>query len=62
MRILVTPRAGLSVRDPANPAAGFLPPEGKVVIDSSAWRRLAKAGDVIIAREPKGEKPSQAKK
>jgi hypothetical protein len=49
MRIHVTPKAGLSVRDPVHPHHGHLPPEGKWVEDSSAWRRLAAAGDVIIA-------------
>ena len=53
MRIYVTPRAGLKVRDPMRPADGHLPPEGKFAEDSSAWRRLAKAGDVIISSEPK---------
>ncbi|MGE3064113.1 MAG: DUF2635 domain-containing protein [Hyphomicrobiaceae bacterium] len=51
MRIHVTPRAGLSVRDPLHPERGHLPPEGQYVEDGSAWRRLAKAGDVIIAKE-----------
>lgn len=49
MRIHVTPKAGLSVRDPLRPQDGYLPPEGKFVEDSSAWRRLSLAGDVIVA-------------
>lgn len=49
MRIFVTPRAGLKVRDPINPAAGPLPAEGAWKEDGSHWRRLARAGDVIVA-------------
>ncbi len=52
MRIIVTPRAGMKVRDPSNPAAGYLPEDGAVKEDSLAWRRLAAAGDVTISPEP----------
>jgi hypothetical protein len=51
MRIFVTPRAGLKVRDPHRPGDGYLPAEGAWKEDSSAWRRLAKTGDVIVAKE-----------
>jgi hypothetical protein len=50
-RIFVTPRAGLKVRDPHRPADGYLPADGAWKEDSSAWRRLARAGDVIVATE-----------
>jgi len=53
MRIYVTPRAGLKVRNPMRPADGYLPADGKAVEDGSAWRRLEKAGDVTIGKEPK---------
>lgn len=51
MRIFVTPRAGLKVRDPHRPGDGYLPSDGAWKEDSSAWRRLARAGDVIISTE-----------
>lgn len=58
MRILVTPRAGLSVRDPVNPALGHLPPEGAVKLDCTAWRRLEAAGDVSIKAAPEQDAPA----
>lgn len=51
MRIYVTPRAGLQVRDPNQPARGYLPASGAWREDSQAWRRLAAAGDVIVATD-----------
>lgn len=51
-RILVTPRAGLKVRDPAAPHLGHLPEVGAIKLDSTAWRRLAAAGDVTISDDP----------
>lgn len=49
MRIHVTPRAGMKVRDPLNPSLGHLPETGAVKEDAPAWRRLELAGDVTIA-------------
>lgn len=49
MRIIVTPRAGLVIRDPQT--AEVLPEGGAVKEDSSAWRRYEAAGDVTIRPE-----------
>ncbi len=57
MRIHVTPRAGLSVRDPMHPERGAIPAAGMAADDNSAWRRLARAGDVTIT-DPAAEAPA----
>ncbi len=51
MRIYVTPRAGLLVRDPSAPARGYLPAGGAWREDGQSWRRLAAVGDVIISTD-----------
>lgn len=61
-RILVKPRDGLKVRDPVKPNLGHLPPEGRVVLDGQAWRRLDLAGDVTIEPEPAQAPAPKAKK
>lgn len=59
MRIYVTPRAGLQVRDPHRPADGHLPAEGAFKDDSHAWRRLERAGDVVITDGPAKARPAK---
>ena len=54
MRFFVTPKPGLSIRDPLNPAVR-LPAEGDWREDSTAWRRLARTGDVVITAGPAPE-------
>ena len=61
MRIFVTPRAGLMVRDPSAPARGHLPAAGAWKEDSQAWRRLAAAGDVTIGTDGKASAAPDAK-
>ena len=61
MRIFVTPRAGLKVRDPSNPAAGHLPAEGAWKENASHWRRLAKAGAAGLTSVERITSPARAK-
>ena len=51
-RVVVTPAAGLLVRDPANPQRRIAA-EGEVMLDSLDLRRLEAAGDVTIKPEGK---------
>lgn len=50
-RVLVTPAAGMLLRNPADPTRRIAP-EGEIMIDSIALRRLERDGDVTIAPEP----------
>lgn len=59
MRIYVTPRAGLKVRDPLRPQDGYLPDEGAFREDGAAYRRLAAAGDVTISDGPPASAPAR---
>ena len=66
-RIYVTPREGLSPRDPLQPAVR-IPATGDWREDSPAYRRLQASGDVVITdhepggRLPAGESPGSANK
>jgi len=60
MRIYVTPRKGLSPRDPLKPAER-LPVQGCWREDATAYRRLEAAGDVTIStKAPVVAKPAKA--
>ncbi len=59
-RIYVTPAKGLDVRDPTNPTVR-LPAAGDWREDGSAWRRLARTGDVTISTGPAVAAPKKAK-
>ena len=48
MRIFVTPRPGILVRDPRN-LSEQLPAEGAWVIDHVQWRRHERDGDVTVS-------------
>ena len=62
MRIFITPRKGLSIRDPLDPEVR-LPEDGDWRDDSRAYRRLARAGDITISQTgpAKAKKPAAAK-
>lgn len=63
-RIYVTPRAGLSPRDPLQPDKR-IPPEGdwREEADVVAYQRLANAGDLTISDGPAPSEPApKAKK
>ncbi len=47
MKILVKPRAGLRLRDPAT--GRTVPPEGAWVTEDNFWRRRIRDGDVTVA-------------
>jgi hypothetical protein len=61
MRVYVTPRPGLSIRDPLNPAVRF-PAEGDWREDATAYRRLEAKGDVTISTKAPTAKAASAKK
>lgn len=46
--MFVKPAPGALVRDPVNPASP-LPPEGREVPDTAYFRRLIRAGDLVVA-------------
>jgi len=67
-KIHVKPRAGLSVPDPAvrggTSAQAMIPPAGKLVADSTYWRRRVRHGDVTISEAstaPSAPSPSTKK-
>lgn len=52
MRIYVTPRPGLKVRDPRR-LSEHVPAEGAFYEDSQQWRRYERDGSVTIGDGPK---------
>lgn len=51
--IRVKPREGFKIRDPRNPRAGHIPPEGAVVEHDKTIRRHIDAGDLDVVDEPR---------
>lgn len=60
MRIYVTPRVE-RLRDPGDPARGYLSAEGEFREDSLDWRRFEAAGDVTISDGPPSSSQTTAK-
>jgi len=56
-RIFVRPAEGKTPRSPLPPYER-LPAEGGWRIDAAAWRRLEKAGDVVITKSDPAERPA----
>lgn len=57
-RIYVTPRAGISPRDPLQPDKR-IPADGAWREDGVAYRRLERTGDVIITDGPAQAEPAK---